>query len=100
MTITRREFLAASLGTLAAGSLSGCDDHGASSMPKVPEPSVGADGKRLIPWQNWSGYRYSIPQQRAAPATIDELTELLKNGTTPIRPVGAGHSFTELVPTD
>lgn len=100
MSITRREFLAASLGTLAAGSLAGCDDHGASNMPVVPEPSVGADGKRRIPWQNWSGYRYSIPEQRAAPASIDELTELLKNGTAPIRPVGAGHSFTELVPTD
>ncbi|MDP9140084.1 MAG: FAD-binding protein [Pseudomonadota bacterium] len=98
--MNRREFLAASLATVAAGSLSGCDDHGASNMPIVPEGGVGPSGERLIPWQNWSGYRYSVPQQRTAPANLDQLTELLKNAAAPIRPVGAGHSFTELVPTD
>jgi FAD-linked oxidoreductase len=35
-----------------------------------------------------------------APASEDELAELLKTAASPIRPVGAGHSFSALVPTD
>lgn len=95
----RREFLAAGLAASAAG-LAGCDDHGAANMPKPPVPAIGPDGKPLLPWQNWSGYRHSLPQERLAPANTDELVEILKKARGPVRPVGAGHSFSELVPTD
>jgi len=96
----RRDFLASSLGLAAAGVLPGCDDHGASKMPQPPVATVGPDGKRRIPWQNWSGYRSCLPSERLAPANEDELAFVLKKARGPVRPVGAGHSFTELVPTD
>lgn len=56
--------------------------------------------RRKIPWQNWSGYQKASPSGRAAPRDEDQLAELLKNATGTVRPVGAGHSFTPLVPTD
>lgn len=96
----RRDFLASSLGLVAAGALPACSDHGESNLPQPPAPAVGPDGKRRIPWSNWSGYRHCLPQERATPETEDELAELLRKSRGTIRPVGAGHSFTELVPTD
>lgn len=95
----RRDFLAAAAAASTVG-LAGCDDHGAANMPQPPPPAMGPDGKPLLVWQNWSGYRYCQPRQRLAPATLDELAEVLKHAPGPVRPVGAGHSFTELVPTD
>ncbi len=96
----RREFLGAAAGLVAAGSLAGCDDHGAANLPQPPAASVGPDGKKRLPWQNWSGYQFGLPAQRVAPASEDELAALMKSAPGPIRPVGAGHSFTPLVPTD
>ncbi len=96
----RRDFLASSLGVVAATALPGCDDHGAANMPKVQAAGVGPDGKRRIAWQNWSGYQSCVPEARIAPGSIDELAEALKSAKGPVRPVGAGHSFTPLVPTD
>jgi len=95
----RRDFLASSLGLLATAALPGCDDHGAANMPKAPV-GTGPDGMPLIPWQNWSGYQHCLPAARLAPATEDELVDVLRKARGPIRPVGAGHSFTPLVPTD
>jgi FAD-linked oxidoreductase len=85
----RREFLAASLAGLA---LAGCD----RSMPQGPAHVRGAP----IRWRNWSGYQSSVPAARVAPESVDELASLLRRATGPVRPVGAGHSFTPLVPTD
>ncbi|MDR3507811.1 MAG: D-arabinono-1,4-lactone oxidase [Caulobacteraceae bacterium] len=60
-------------------------------------PAQDAAGHLL--WRNWSGIRGSYPAQRAAPSSEGELAGLLKTAPAPIRPVGAGHSFTALVPT-
>ena len=57
-------------------------------------------GKRRLPWRNWSGSQQCLPEARKAPATVAELQELLASTTGEVRPVGAGHSFTPLVPTD
>ena len=59
-----------------------------------------ANSARRIPWQNWSGYQKAKPAARLSPKTEDELAELLKTSELTVRPVGAGHSFTALVPTD
>lgn len=96
----RRDFLAGSLGALATGGLTACDDRGASNLPKPPEATVGPDGKRRLPWQNWSGYQFGVPAERVAPSSEDELAQILRSAPGPVRPVGAGHSFTPLVPTD
>jgi FAD-linked oxidoreductase len=97
--VKRRDFLGASLAA-AALPLAGCDDHGAANMPKPPVATIGPDGKRLLPWQNWSGYQHCLPAERLTPKTEDELATLLRSAKTTLRPVGAGHSFTPLVPTD
>lgn len=67
-----------------------------------PEPaapaSVNAQGKLL--WRNWSGVQYAYPAARLAPKDEGELATALKVAQAPIRPVGSGHSFTALAPTD
>ena len=95
----RRDFLAGSA-AVATLPLAGCDDYGAATMPRPPEPKAGPDGQRLLPWQNWSGYQSSLPSQRIAPETETALAELLTSTAGTVRPVGSGHSFTPLVPTD
>lgn len=66
-----------------------------------PEPaapaSVNAQGRML--WRNWSGIESAYPAVRSAPTSEAELAKVLKTTPVPIRPVGAGHSFTGLVPT-
>lgn len=53
-------------------------------------------------WSNWAGNRQCTPQALAAPRTVDDLQDLVARsaatGTT-VRPVGAGHSFADLVST-
>lgn len=66
--------------------------------PEPPAPaSVNADGKLL--WRNWSGVQHAYPAARLAPKDEGELALALKTAPAPIRPVGAGHSFTGLAPT-
>ena len=55
---------------------------------------------RRLPWRNWSGLQECFPKARVAPASVAELQEILAEATGTLRPVGAGHSFSPLVPTD
>ena len=55
---------------------------------------------RVIGWKNWSGSQSCVPSARLAPASLPELQQLVAESVGPIRPVGAGHSFSPLVPTD
>ncbi len=50
-------------------------------------------------WRNWSGAQQCIPAARPAPASEQELADLMRSAHQPIRPVGSGHSFSPLVPT-
>ncbi|PNV94342.1 FAD-linked oxidoreductase [Pseudomonas protegens] len=59
-----------------------------------------ARAPRLIPWRNWSGAQSCLPQARLAPKDLDELRRVVRQAPGKIRPVGAGHSFSALVPTD
>lgn len=71
---------------------------GAASMPLA---TLAAEAKkRRLPWRNWSGSQQCLPEARMAPASVAELQELITSTTGTLRPVGAGHSFTALVPTD
>ena len=56
--------------------------------------------KKRIPWQNWSGSQKCYPQSRKAPANVEELQTLITQAPGKIRPVGSGHSFMPLVPTN
>ena len=51
-------------------------------------------------WSNWSGLHTCVPDALVAPADVEELRDIVLKSKGPIRPVGAGHSFTPLVPTD
>ncbi len=51
-------------------------------------------------WRNWSGTQMCQPVARFAPGSEFELMEFLKHNKAQIRPVGAGHSFSPLVPTN
>ncbi|RZU36891.1 FAD-linked oxidoreductase [Fluviicoccus keumensis] len=86
--INRREFIGIGAAASATVLLPGCTRT--SYAPNYPLQD--ANGHLL--WQNWSGTEHAYPVNRAAPATVDELRNLLVAAPAPIRPVGAGHSFT------
>jgi FAD-linked oxidoreductase len=82
-SLTRRHFLAAS--TLAA-------------LYGAVRPAYAAAD--TVPWRNWSGALLAHPAGRFSPASEDELAGFLAASDGPVRPVGSGHSFSPLVPTD
>ncbi|WP_427965329.1 D-arabinono-1,4-lactone oxidase [Altererythrobacter sp.] len=95
---TRRNILLGSAAAIAvgAGGLAGrvaWRDREPASLPPID-----SQGRAL--WSNWSGLEHAYPARRAAPADEAELAMLLPGVPTPIRPVGAGHSFTAIVPTE
>lgn len=96
--ISRRTVLLAGggLAALGAGGLAG-RRWWLGREPALPPP-VNLEGRTL--WSNWAGNEHAYPVRRAAPASDAELSALLIDAPAPIRPVGSGHSFTALVPTD
>jgi hypothetical protein len=95
VSVTRRTLLKGAVAGTALAGLPGCGD------PTPPLASGGpgyAPGR--TPWRNWAGSVWCDPAARLAPAGEDEVVEALSAVSGPIRPVGAGHSFSPLVPTD
>lgn len=91
--LSRRNALKIAGAGLVASTAAGC-----SKAPKpLPNP-LSVDG--LLPWSNWSGNQVSYPAERARPRNIEGLVKLLQETEGKIRAVGAGHSFSALVPTD
>jgi FAD-linked oxidoreductase len=64
-----------------------------------PVPLVAA-AARKINWRNWGGNQSSQPQQMLAPQSEDAVVEMIRSNSDGIRPVGSGHSWSALVPTD
>lgn len=87
--ITRRSFLN-NLLVAAAGT---------AVAPQLAFANSNAKSNR-IPWRNWSGSQVCYPEFRKAPATLEAVQKLVKEAKGIVRPVGAGHSFMPLVPTD
>ena len=95
-----RRMLLKAAGTGAVGlAVSGCSEE-LKSEPKAPAGIIGKDGKRVLPWSNWSGNQSCQPNLRLVPKSEEQVMELVKNSSQTIRCVGAGHSFSPLVPTD
>lgn len=88
--INRRQFIGAGAAAGAAVVLPAC-----SKESKVPVLPLQDKNGHLL-WQNWSGLEHAYPANRAAPATAEELKNLLGMAPAPIRAVGAGHSFSGL----
>tara|TARA_X000001036_G_scaffold130758_1_gene123630 strand:- start:564 stop:1943 length:1380 start_codon:yes stop_codon:yes gene_type:complete len=82
--LSRRSFMASSLRAALFGA------YALSSSAQAKQ----------TPWRNWSGGLYCNPKGRYDINDEEQLASLLKETSGPIRPVGSGHSFSPLVPTD
>lgn len=51
-------------------------------------------------WRNWGGNLHSKPSGILVPKNEEEVAELIRNSSGELRPVGSGHSWSGLVPTD
>jgi FAD-linked oxidoreductase len=94
----RRSFLKKSIaigGSASLGAISACTFEG--DEPHAPLEYVSGNG---VPWTNWAGNQACNPDWRYSPETEDELVSSLKAAKGVVRAVGAGHSFSAVVPTD
>lgn len=94
LKFSRRHALKAAGVGLVAGAA------GSSGCSSTPEKTAGPQPiNGIMPWSNWSGNQVSYPAERARPRNLEGLVKLLKETDGKIRAVGAGHSFSGLVPT-
>ena len=102
MSTTRRAVLLGTAGLAAAVAIPGVQyarwsmkdftrDGYNPGLPPAPEGEVA--------WTNWSGIQQSTPNRIAVPATEADLASALAEARR-VRPVGSGHSFTGLVPSE
>ena len=98
MILSRRNILMAG-GVAAAGVASGVG-YLALNAGDPPEQPLAPAPEGKVRWSNWSGLQTCDAASVAVPADENELADVLTTAPGPIRPVGAGHSFTALVPTD
>lgn len=94
----RRDFLQKSMAvgvSAATASLIGCGE--ASTEPQSPIAYVPG---QPLPWINWAGNQFCQPEWRSTPSSEDELVSALLSAKGVVRAVGAGHSFSAVVPTD
>lgn len=98
---SRRAVLKAGAGIAVATALAG-RGTGASAAQAAATATATPPASTPRPgWTNWSGIQRCAPQTLAIPGDEAELSEVLrKAGPAGVRCVGAGHSFTALVPTD
>jgi FAD/FMN-containing dehydrogenase len=89
MKLTRRDTIKAEALTSAAAASGG-----------LPGPIDAAPRGLFAVWHNWSGGQSCTPTGRFTVASEDELAALVRSAQGAIRPVGSGHSFSALVPTD
>jgi FAD-linked oxidoreductase len=94
-TTGRREFLQVAAASAAMGMLPGCGHK--STEPQAP---VAFEPGKPLPWINWAGNQSCNPAVLAAPATEAELVDVMKSAKGVVRAVGAGHSFSAVVPTN
>ncbi|MCV6624193.1 MAG: FAD-binding protein [Cellvibrionaceae bacterium] len=94
----RRQFLSALVATATTAAVNPTISLAASATSS--SDAAPAKKKRRIPWRNWSGSQECFPAARKAPSSVVELQELVAAAPGIVRPVGAGHSFMPLVPTD
>jgi FAD-linked oxidoreductase len=97
MKISRRGVLMGAGATAAVAAGIAFKAHELEREPAAPPLRDAHD--RLL-WRNWSGIQTAYPAERAGPASEEEVLRLVSAAPAPVRAVGAGHSFTPLVPTD
>lgn len=98
LRLDRRQLLKGAGGFALLSVLPGCST--ASSGAAAQQVVRDAKGRRVLPWSNWSGNQACQPALRWVPKSEAQLQQLLKSSSNKVRCVGAGHSFSALVPTD
>jgi FAD-linked oxidoreductase len=88
----RRLFLKAGAMAAAAGLLASRGAGAASGPAAATQPG--------FTWQNWSASAQCRARALAAPADENAIAALLRGSSGAVRCVGAGHSFSALVPTE
>ena len=102
MSTTRRALLLGTAGLAAAAAVPGVQ-YASWSMKDFsrdgysPDLPPAPDGETA--WSNWSGIERATPTRIAVPSTEEELAAQIA-GARHVRPVGSGHSFTGLVPSE
>ncbi len=91
--LTRREMLRGALASGVALGLPGARAH-------AEDARTAWLGGGPLPWRNWSGFQVCQPARRLGPGSEAELLTLLRFADGVVRPAGAGHSFSGLVPCD
>ena len=89
-TLTRRGILKNMTAALAM----------ATTGASLSSPPIPLKIKPKNKWKNWAGNQHSSPERIVAPNSESELIGFLKGSAGTVRPVGSGHSWSGLVPTD
>lgn len=97
----RRTVLKAGAGIAVATALAGHGLQARAATDAAAPAAASAAVSQPIAWTNWSGIQRCVPRSIETPGNEAELADVLrKAGPGGVRCVGAGHSFTPLVPTD
>ncbi|EAQ66383.1 probable oxidoreductase [Marinomonas sp. MED121] len=97
--ISRRNLLGSLIGTAVGASLSPNISIAEETNTITSGENLEKATRKSLPWRNWSGSQECFPQSRIAPKNLTELQQIITQTKGHIRPVGAGHSFSPLVPT-
>ncbi|MEM7409172.1 MAG: D-arabinono-1,4-lactone oxidase [Myxococcota bacterium] len=95
--LSRRELGAATAWAGLAGLLTAC--RPTTTGASKPYAEAFTPGQ-VLPWTNWGGNQSCLPAQRIAPDSESALVAALAESAGVVRPVGAGHSFSALVPSE
>ena len=100
--INRRTLIKNSvLGTLGASAALGLSGCGKSSMGPTAALDYDFQTGKPLPWMNWAKNQGCQPAHRIAPQSEEELLSLMTSTSNGgLRPMGAGHSFSAVVPTE
>jgi FAD-linked oxidoreductase len=95
--VTRRDFVRGAAATAAVGLV---PVRSPATTGAARETAPAFEPGQPLPWTNWAGNQSCRPAGRASPASEDEMLALLARGQGALRPVGSGHSFSGLVPSE
>lgn len=99
----RRQFLKSAVAIGTSSTLvgtTGCSTKEIDPLADIDLTQADFEHGKPLPWINWAGNESCIPNWRLAPKSEDELVGALKIAKGSIRAVGAGHSFSGVVPTN
>lgn len=70
------------------------------AVPCADTSANATTSTKALQWRNWSGTQQCTARAMLTPADAGEVAQALQQAAGTVRCVGAGHSFSALVPTD